>query len=350
MLLDPEPGADPAEPGTAPDAEHSTEPGAESGRREPVSKLAVVALVTGVLALVPIAVACAIAALASIRRTGRRGHGMAMAALFASATWVIMGSAVGTVAVLTHGFKKPVTIKYHESAVFKLREGDCVNMTSGQLVTVLPCTTPHDAEVFATFTLPASAWPGTVALKGDASSGCASRLTGYLNPQLAISLAQSYVYPNKVAWTAGTRTVICEVRAASGQLTGSVRSASSLTRSAAALAAAGRAGVALPGLRVVHLAVSAASQHRAEVDHVPVPAPGDKRGDPERTQLTPLPVHHSGPRGVPVAGGVVAGAWVYPCRVLRGHDDLDEGRAAADQLMGGRHVEREVVPEPVLPV
>jgi hypothetical protein len=211
-----------------------------------------------VLALVPISVACAIAALVGIGRTGRRGHGMAMAALFVSAAWVVMGTAVGTVAVLTHGFKKPVTVKYHESAVFKLREGDCVNMRSGELVTVLPCTIPHQAEVFATFTLPASAWPGTAALRGDASSGCASRLTGYINPQLAISLTQSYVFPNKVAWTAGTRTVICEVRAASGQLTGSVRNASSLTGFAAVLAAAGRAGVALSGLRVVHLAVCAA--------------------------------------------------------------------------------------------
>jgi len=213
------------EPGIEPDTGHS----AGSGRREPVSKLAVVALITGLLALVPIAVACAIAALIGIRRSGRRGHGMAIAALFASATWLIMGSAVGTVAALTHGFKKPVTLKYHESAVFKLRVGDCVSTRNGQLVTVLPCTAPHEAEVFATFTLPASAWPGTAALRRDASSGCASRLTGYINPQLAISLAQSYVYPNKVAWTAGTRTVVCEVRAASGQLTGSVRGASSLT-------------------------------------------------------------------------------------------------------------------------
>ena len=179
------------------------------------------------LALVPIAVACAVAALTGIRRTGRRGHGMAMAALFVSAAWVIAAVAVGTVGVLTHGFKKPVTIKYHESAVFKLQEGDCVNMLNGQVVTVLPCTTPHEAEVFATFTLPASAWPGTAAVRQRASSGCESRLTGYINPQLAISLAQSYVFPNKVAWTAGTRTVICEVRAASGQLTTSVRGASS---------------------------------------------------------------------------------------------------------------------------
>jgi hypothetical protein len=199
---------------------------ADDPAAEPVSKLAVLALVTGVLALVPIAVACGIAALAGIRRTGRRGHGMAMAALFVSAAWVIVGGAVGTVGALTHGFKKPVTVKYHESAVFKLQKGECVSTAGAHAVSVLPCSAPHEAEVFATFSLPASAWPGTAAVQQEASSGCVSRLTGYLNPQLAISLAQSYVFPDKVAWTAGTRTVICEVRAASGKLTGSVRGAS----------------------------------------------------------------------------------------------------------------------------
>ena len=213
MVLDPEPD---------PGGEEYEERG-----RAPVSKLAIVAMITGILALVPIAVLCAIGALIGISRTGRRGHGMAMAGLVASAAWVIAGVAVGTVAVLTHGFKKPVTVKYRESAVFKLQEGDCVNMPNGQMVTILPCGTPHEAEVFATFTLPGTAWPGTAAVRQRASSGCQARLTGYINPQLAISLASSYVFPNKVAWTAGTRTVICEVRAANGQLTGSVRGASS---------------------------------------------------------------------------------------------------------------------------
>jgi hypothetical protein len=192
----------------------------------PVSKLAITALVTSVIALVPIAVGCAIGALIGIGRTGRRGRGMAVAALFISATWLIVGGAVGAVGALTHGFHKPVTIKYREAAVFKLRVGDCVDTPNGQLVSVLPCSAPHAAEVFATFALPASAWPGAAAVASAASSGCVARLDGYLNPQLAISLAQSYVYPNRVAWTAGTRTVICEVRATKGKLTGSVRGAS----------------------------------------------------------------------------------------------------------------------------
>ncbi len=71
-----------------------------------------------------------------------------------------------------------------------------------------------------------SKWPGTTAIAKDASHGCASRLTRYLNPQLAISLSSTYVYPNSVEWQAGTRTVVCEVRAPGGQLTGSVRHAS----------------------------------------------------------------------------------------------------------------------------
>jgi Septum formation len=152
-----------------------------------------------------------------------RRRGFALAALFVVAALVIVGGAIGTVGALTHGFHKPVKVKYHESAVFKLQTGDCVNTPNAQVVS---CSTPHQAEVFGTFALPASAWPGTAAVRTAASAGCASRLTGYLNPQLAVSLAQSYVYPDQVAWTAGTRTVICEVQATSGLLTGSVRAAS----------------------------------------------------------------------------------------------------------------------------
>jgi hypothetical protein len=62
-------------------------------------------------------------------------------------------------------------------------------------------------------------------------------LTGYLNPQLATNLAQSYVYPGQQAWDTGERSVVCEVRATSGQLTGSVRSG----------------GLARPGARRVSL-------------------------------------------------------------------------------------------------
>ena len=139
----------------------------------------------------------------------------------------LVGVAVGVLAVVTHGFrpKTVITYRYRPAAVFGLRPGQCIDSGgNGLTFTVLSCAAPHDAEVFATFSLPAAAWPGTSAVQRDAGNGCASRLASYLNPQLATAaLSQEYVYPNQGAWQADERIVVCEVRAVSGQLTGSVR-------------------------------------------------------------------------------------------------------------------------------
>jgi hypothetical protein len=137
----------------------------------------------------------------------------------------LVGVAVGVLAVVTHGFRPKTVITYRPAAAFGLRPGQCINSGPNALdFTVLSCARPHDAEVFATFGLPAAAWPGASAVQADASGGCASRLGGYLNPDLAtIDLAQEFIYPNQAAWQAGERTVVCEVRATSGRLTGSVR-------------------------------------------------------------------------------------------------------------------------------
>ena len=137
----------------------------------------------------------------------------------------LVGVAVGVLVVVTHGFRPKTVITYRPAAVFGLRPGQCIDSGGNDLTfTVLSCAAPHDAEVFATFSLPAAAWPGTSAVQQDAGNGCASRLTGYLNPQLATAaLSQEYVYPNQAAWQADERIVVCEVRAVSGQLTGSVR-------------------------------------------------------------------------------------------------------------------------------
>ena len=137
----------------------------------------------------------------------------------------LVGVAAGVLAVLTHGFRPKTVVTYRPAAVFGLRPGQCVDSGSDTLqFTVLSCTRPHDAEVFAVYSLPATAWPGASTVEADAGDGCASQFDGYIDPQLAgASLTQEYVYPNQAAWQAGERTVVCEVRAESGQLTGTVR-------------------------------------------------------------------------------------------------------------------------------
>jgi len=158
-------------------------------------------------------------------RRARRWPRVLLAFGFVLLAVVIVGGAVAIVGSVTHGFKKPVKITYKKSAVFSLQTGECLD-PQGQSYSLIACDSPHVAEVFATFALTGSKWPGDTAVQAQASNGCSSRLTGYVNPQLAISLASTYVYPDPVAWQAGTRTVICEVRASSGNLTGSVRGAS----------------------------------------------------------------------------------------------------------------------------
>ena len=134
--------------------------------------------------------------------------------------------AAGVLVVATHGFRHKTVVTYRPvPGVFSLRAGDCLNSSqNGLSVTILSCATPHEAEVFATFSLTGSSWPGDAAAQQQASSGCANRIAGYLNPQLLnAGLTQQYVYPNQDAWQAGVRTVVCEVSSTSGPLSGSVR-------------------------------------------------------------------------------------------------------------------------------
>ena len=160
----------------------------------------------------------------------RTGGGRSLGWLVTAGVIVILiavAAAAAALAVATHGFrpKTIAIITYRPAAVFGLRPGECLNSSpNGLSVTVLSCTRPHQAEVFATFSLTGSSWPGTAAVQQQASNGCADRLAGYLNPQLLnAGLTQEYVYPNRDAWQAGVRTVVCEVSAATGPLSGSVR-------------------------------------------------------------------------------------------------------------------------------
>jgi hypothetical protein len=138
---------------------------------------------------------------------------------------VLVAVGAGVAALLTHGFHSKTTVKYRQAAIFSVRTGNCIDLTaSGTTVHVVSCTDPHDAEIFGTFQL-SGAWPGDSSARQQAASGCETRLSGYLNPQLATSnLTQSYVYPGQQAWTSGQRTVVCEVRSTTGQLNTSVRS------------------------------------------------------------------------------------------------------------------------------
>lgn len=154
-----------------------------------------------------------------------RPRRMVTIGLVALVICAVAGAGAVVAAVVTHGFHSKATVKYRQAAVFSMRVGDCIDLTpNGDAVRVVPCAGSHDAEVFGTFQL-GGTWPGNAKAQQEAAAGCGSRLSGYLNPQLAATnLGESYVYPGQQAWATGEHTVVCEVRATSGTLSGSVRS------------------------------------------------------------------------------------------------------------------------------
>jgi Septum formation len=200
-------------------------PGQQPGApRRTTDGVAVAALVSGIIPAIPVTLVLGPLALIRVGRSGARGRALAITGLVLAGLWIVAGAIVAAAIITRPPPPKPVTLP----PVFSLRAGQCLDSgasgTSG--VHVLSCGQAHDAEVFATFRVAGSRYPGAAALQQRAGQGCVTRLAGYLNPQLpADSLAQSYIYPGAGAWSAGERTVVCTVHSTSGPLVGSVRAA-----------------------------------------------------------------------------------------------------------------------------
>ncbi len=213
---DDQPGAGPPDP-PAPAPGTSTIPVPRG-----TDGFAVATLVTGILGLIPVTAVLGPVALARVASSGARGRRLAVTGLVLAGAWLLAGG-LAVAALVAH---RPPSGPVSLPRIFAVHTGQCLNFAPNEIsgVHVVSCASPHDAEVFGTFQVAGHHYPGTPALRRDAGLGCASRLSGYLNPQLApASLTQSYVYPDAGAWAAGERTIVCTVHSATGQLTGSVR-------------------------------------------------------------------------------------------------------------------------------
>ncbi len=197
--------------------------GTAPGQPRHTDGFAVATLASGIVPAVPVTLILGPVALIRISRTHARGRSLAITGLVLAGLWTI-AAALGGAVYLTrhHQPARPAALP----GVFSLRTGQCADPGRSGMSSpaVVSCNQPHEAEVFGTFPLAGHRYPGAPAVRQQADQGCAARLSGYLNPQLSLSsLTESYIYPDAGAWAAGERTVVCTVRSASGQLTGSVR-------------------------------------------------------------------------------------------------------------------------------
>jgi hypothetical protein len=108
-----------------------------------------------------------------------------------------------------------------------LAVGDCFNSSQhGEVYTAapVPCSQPHDGEVFATLALTGSTGADDVLAK-QSYHQCRDRLTDYVMDDWSLphTTGVNYYYPTREIQQSGNRTATCFTADTDGQTTGSVR-------------------------------------------------------------------------------------------------------------------------------
>ncbi|MFD0686651.1 DUF4190 domain-containing protein [Actinomadura fibrosa] len=170
---------------TTPAAPAPGQPSAPGTQPPPVrrrtSRLAITALVTGLLGLALLAIGFGIAALVQTRRRNEKGRALAIAGLAAATAWLVAGAAISVALLDTGGGarREPVAGDVVDGVQIYPKVGECFDFPNGRIMTdtrLVPCGRPHEAEVLFAFDLPDPTWPGDAEMKLIADSGCLKQM------------------------------------------------------------------------------------------------------------------------------------------------------------------------------
>ena len=227
----PRPGAYPGGPSGSPGG-----PGAPAPPSGPANGWAIAAFILGLLGGFLLGIIFAIVALRQIGDSRQRGKGLAIAGLALSIIWgaalavyLVLGNSSTPAGQSAGGGSHPSASASSSSAgassghnnsqtsVFDLRTGQCFqNPPASQAVlgityvTVVPCTTLHNAQVFVEFPATGSSYPGSASLKHQADVGCHSRIAGNIETsKITSSMSLHFLYPLSTSWGQGHRTISC---------------------------------------------------------------------------------------------------------------------------------------------
>jgi Septum formation len=120
-----------------------------------------------------------------------------------------------------------------EDDVFSMKVGDCVadSVSSEQEevteVPVVPCSEPHDLEVYAEFALDGEEYPGDEQADTLAFEGCLAEFEGFVGLRYEEStLDYTYYRPTEASWNGvDDRLVSCLILDPEGQSSGSLEGA-----------------------------------------------------------------------------------------------------------------------------
>ena len=198
-------------------------PGAAAGYGTPpvaavptgINPFAIVSLVLSLCGGGLLGLVFGIVALVQTKRTGQRGRGMAIAGVTISSLYlvaIIVAVAIGVITSASRNASGQIDDPGSVS-VNGLKPGDCLERVPAGVVTAVdavPCSNPHHAEVYATFKLTGSTYPGDQVVDTQSDSGCKSYLSVYsASASDDEALTIYYFAPNSSSWRTGDRQVIC---------------------------------------------------------------------------------------------------------------------------------------------
>lgn len=164
-----------------------------------------------------------IIALRRIRQGKDTGRGMAIAGIVLGTCWLVFSAVVVTVGVTSgpdRASDGSVTGK-GSVAVSSLQTGDCPSALpdrTARTLTLVPCSEPHRAEVYATFPISGSDYPGEAEVTRFADGGCAERLSAYVGKAKEDSFDVYYLYPTAASWRLDDHVVDCLITAPGGAM------------------------------------------------------------------------------------------------------------------------------------
>ncbi|MCR2814183.1 septum formation family protein [Microbacterium sp. zg.Y1090] len=114
--------------------------------------------------------------------------------------------------------------------VFSISLGDCLNTsalsdtTQVDSVPVVPCSEPHEDEVYYTFDSTDPEYPGEDALVSEAGETCIAEFADFVGIAYEESALDYWpMYPSEQSWEQGDREILCMVYDPSGEkVTGSL--------------------------------------------------------------------------------------------------------------------------------
>jgi hypothetical protein len=216
-------GAPPQEPW-----QQSAMPGQQpSGGR---NGLAIASFICGLIGLGLFGLIFGVIALSQIKKRNQSGRGLAIGGILLSVLWFVVGVALVVWAVMAGTANRNDAGEITEGgsvSSFDLKPGDCLNglAESNNITSVpaVPCTEPHDGEVFATFEITAGTWPGDAEVAKQAETGCVQRLPEYSEKAAKDEkLEIFFLHPTSASWAQGDHEVTC-VAMGSAKTTGSIK-------------------------------------------------------------------------------------------------------------------------------